>query len=71
MYENMLEIIKWWASHLLFMLIINLSAFGAYHAYAWYQTMQPTAIDVSQYDDDSLNRISKEVFQEQDRRQQS
>lgn len=65
MYENVLELIKWWASHLLFMLIVNLSLFGGYHAYGWYQTTQPIQIDVSQLDDNALNQVSKEIFEEQ------
>lgn len=64
MYENILELIKWWASHLLFVLIINLSVFGGYHAYQWYQTTQPYVFDASQLDDATLNQISQEIFEE-------
>ncbi len=65
MYEKMLEVIKWWASHLLFTMIVGLSGLGAYQVDEWYKSIQPTQFDASQYDDESLSRITKSVFEEQ------
>ena len=59
----------WLVGHLVFTSIINLTAFGGYHAYQWYLSTQPTQIDLAQLSNDELNQISKEAFiVQQDRR---
>lgn len=64
MYENVLELIKWWASHLLFMLIINLSVFGGYHAYQWYQAQMPVQIDLSQLSEAEKTQLANMLVED-------
>jgi len=51
-----------------FTLILNLTLLGSWNVYQWYKTAQPTQFDASQYDDDSLSKITKNVFEEQQAR---
>lgn len=64
MYENVLELIKWWASHLLFVVILNLAIFGAYHAYQWYKVESYMRIDVSEWENERLAQFQSEIAKE-------
>ena len=65
----MLEAIATIGRHVAVIVVVNLTVFGGYHAYQWYQSMQPSQIDLAQLSDEELNQISKEAFLvQQDRR---
>ena len=72
MYEKMLEVIKWWASHLLFTIIVGLSGLGIYQAYNAYQNWHPeiTHEMLMTMDDKNLGELSKDIFDIQEKRQQ-
>jgi len=55
--EDIGQFIAWWASRLLFTLVLNLCLFGGYKAYELYQSMQPISIDLTQ-----LNSSDKEAL---------
>lgn len=68
----MLEAIATIGRHIAVIIVVNLTAFGSYHVYQWYQSTQPTQIDLAQLTDAELNQISKEAFiVQQDRRREN
>lgn len=63
--RNLGNFALWLSSHLLFTLILDMAIIGGYQTFQWYQADHKEIFDASQYDDNSLNDMSVEIFKEQ------
>ena len=60
--KNTGELLGWLCSRMFFLVIVDLSALGAYQCYNWYQTQQPIQIDIAQLSADERAELSKQIF---------
>lgn len=60
--KNLGAFALWFSSRMLFTIIVDLTLFGGYHAYNWYQTTQPQEWDLSALNADERSELSKQLF---------